>query len=152
MKLPLPHARWFLAAGLLLALTHSASALEYRSTGRATLLYDTPSTAGGKVAIAGIGLPLEVVVETDAWVKVRDHSGRLTWVEKSALNGVRSVMIKAEDSAIRKQPHLNADIVFRAARGVLLEIMGDANAYGWLPVRHADGLTGWLPAHEAWGR
>ncbi|HET9463230.1 MAG TPA: SH3 domain-containing protein, partial [Thiobacillus sp.] len=63
-----------LAAGLLLTLAAPAYALEYRSTGRAALLYDAPSTAAGKIAIAGSGLPLEVVVDTDAWVKVRDHS------------------------------------------------------------------------------
>jgi flagellar basal body rod protein FlgF len=70
----------FLLAGLLLALSAPASALEYRSTSRPALLYDAPSTAAGKVAIAGSGLPLEVIVDTDQWVKVRDHSGRRAWV------------------------------------------------------------------------
>lgn len=136
----------------MLALAHPASALEYRTTGRVALLYDAPSTAAGKVAIAGSGLPLEVVVDTQAWIKVRDHSGRLAWIEKSALGGTRNVMIKAESIAVRQQPRPDADIAFRAARGVLLEATGDANAFGWLPVKHADGLTGWLPAHEAWGK
>ena len=145
-------AALLLAGGLLLALANSASALEYRSTGRAALLYDAPSTAAGKLAVAGSGLPLEVVVDTEAWVKVRDYTGRLAWIEKSALGGARSVMVKAETSAIRQQPRADADIVFRAARGVLLEVTGEPDAYGWLPVKHADGLSGWLAAHEAWGR
>jgi SH3-like domain-containing protein len=138
--------------GLLLTLAYPASALEYRSTARATILYDAPSTLAGKVAIAGSGLPLEVIVELQNWVKVRDHSGRLTWVEKSVLNGTRSVMIKIESSAIRQRPRPDADIVFRAARGVLLESIGEPDGFGWLPVKHADGRTGWLPAHEVWGR
>ena len=141
-----------LAAGLLFTLADPAAALEYRSTGRAALLYDAPSTAAGKVAIAGSGLPLEVVVDTDAWVKVRDHSGRLAWVEKFALGGTKTVMVKADGSVIRQQPRADADVVFRAERGLLLEVTGAADPYGWLPVRHADGLAGWLPAHEAWGR
>lgn len=152
MKLRLDPARLLLAAGLLLALPHTASALEYRSTGRAALLYDAPSTAAGKVAIAGSGLPLEVVVDTDAWVKVRDASGRLAWIEKSALGTTRNVMIKAETTAIRQKPRADADVVFNAARNVLLEVTGEADAYGWLPVKHADGLAGWVPAHEVWGR
>lgn len=135
-----------------LALAHPASALEYRTTARAAVLYDAPSTAAGKVAIAGSGLPLEVVVDTQSWIKVRDHSGRLAWIEQSALGGTRSVMIKAESSAIRQQPRPDAEIAFRAVRGVLLEATGEANAFGWMPVKHANGLTGWLPAHEAWGR
>jgi len=87
LKLRLPLIGLAVAAGLLAALMQPAWALEYRSTGRATLLYDAPSTAAGKVAIAGNGLPLEVVVDTGAWVKVRDPNGHLAWVEKSALDG-----------------------------------------------------------------
>lgn len=146
------HAASLLAAGFLLALTQSASALEYRSTGRATILYDAPSTAAGKVAIAGSGLPLEVVVDTESWIKVRDFSGRLSWVEKSALGGAKTIMVKAETSTLRSQPRSDADIVTQVARGVLLSVTGPADAFGWLPVKHADGLAGWLPAHEAWGR
>ena len=146
------HSALLLAAGILLALAQSASALEYRSTGRATILYDAPSTAAGKVAIAGSGLPLEVVVDTESWIKVRDFSGRLSWVEKSALGGAKTVMVKAETSTLRKQPRADAEAVTQIARGVLLSVTGPADAFGWLPVKHADGLTGWLPAHEAWGR
>lgn len=152
MKLRFRRPRLLLAAGLLLALAHSASALEYRSTGRAALLYDAPSTTADKIAIAGSGLPLEVVVDTEAWVKVRGHSGRLAWIEKSALGGARSVMTKSESSIIRQQPRADADIAFRAARGLLLEVTGEVDAYGWLPVKHADGLAGWLPVNEVWGR
>ena len=141
-----------LAGGLLLALANPASALEYRSTGRAALLYDAPSTAGGKLAVAGRRLPLEVVVDTDAWVKVRDYTGRLAWIEKSALGGPRSVMVKADTSTIRQQPRADADVVFRAARGVLLEVTGKPDAYGWLPVKHADGLAGWVQMREVWGQ
>lgn len=146
------HAGSLLAAGFLLALSHPASALEYRSTGRATILYDAPSTVAGKVAIAGSGLPLEVVVDTESWIKVRDFSGRLSWVEKSALGSAKTIMVKAETSTIRKQPRADAEAVAQVARGVLLSVTGPADAFGWLPVKHAAGLTGWLPAHEAWGR
>lgn len=148
----LRHIGLSLAASLLLAWPCVASALEYRSTGRAALLHDAPSTAAGKVAIAGSGLPLEVVVDTDAWVKVRDHSGRLAWIEKSALGGAKTIMVTAETSAIRQQPRAEADVVFRAARGVLLEVTGQTDSHGWLPVKHPDGLAGWLPAREAWGK
>jgi SH3-like domain-containing protein len=141
-----------LVAGLLFALTPPAGALEYRSAGRAAILYDAPASTSGKLAIAGSGLPLEVVIDADAWVKVRDPGGRLGWIEKAALGGARSVMVKAEIGAIRKQPRADADIAFRAARGVLLELTGSADANGWLPVRHAGGQSGWLAVREAWGR
>jgi SH3-like domain-containing protein len=152
LKVRLSHAGSLLTASVLLALAQPASALEYRSTGRATILYDAPSTAAGKIAIAGSGLPLEIVVNGETWIKVRDSSGRLSWVEKSALGGAKTIMVKAETSVIRKQPRADAEVVTRVAHGVLLSVTGPADAYGWLPVKHADGLSGWLPAHEAWGR
>lgn len=140
------------AAALLVAWVPSAGALDYRTTSRPALLHDAPSTAAGRVAVAGSGVPLEVIVDTQAWLKVRDADGRLSWIEAAALGGPRNVMIKAESSTIRQQPRADAAVVFRAARGVLLEATGDVDAFGWIPVRHADGLAGWLPAHEAWGR
>jgi SH3-like domain-containing protein len=152
LKLRLPQPGLLLAASLLLALAQSASALEYRSTGRAALLYDAPSTAAGKVAIAGSGLPLEVVIDTNAWVKVRDFNGHLAWIEKAALGSAKSVMIKGDVSIVRQQPRDDAGVAFRAAHGVLLEVSGPANPYGWLPVKHASGLSGWVRAEEVWGQ
>lgn len=152
MKARLPAVVSLLALAFASFGAHPASTLEYRSTGRVALLYDAPSTAAGKVAIAGSGLPLEVVVDTEAWVKVRDHGGRLAWIEKSALGGARTVMVKVDASAVRQQPRVDAEIAFRAARGVLLEVSGEADALGWLPVKHAGGLGGWLRTHEVWGR
>lgn len=141
-----------LAAVLMFAAALPAWALEYRSTSRAALLYDAPTATAEKIAVAGSGLPLEVVVDAGAWVKVRDHNGSLNWVEASALGTPRTVMIKADASAIRKQPRSDADVVFRGARGLLLELKGNAETQGWLQVRHASGLSGWMPVHEAWGR
>jgi SH3-like domain-containing protein len=146
------HAGLFLIGGLLFVLANSAQALEYRSTGRAAVLYDAPSTAGSKLAVAGSGLPFEVVVDTDAWVKVRDYTGRLAWIEKSALDGSKSVMVKTETGTIRKQPRADAEAVFRATRGLLLDVTGKPDAYGWLPVKHANGLAGWISVQEVWGQ
>jgi SH3-like domain-containing protein len=150
--MPLFPRRW-LAAGLLFALAAPAAALEYRNTGRAAILYDAPATTAGRLAVAGAGLPLEVVVDTGAWVRVRDHGGRLAWIEQAALGGPRSVMVKSDSSPIRQQPRSDAEVAFRATRGVLLELRsGETAPPGWLAVRHASGLAGWLPVSEAWGQ
>lgn len=141
--------------GFLLALIGSlvapAHALDYRSTVDAALLYDAPSTAAARVAFAGKGVPLEIVVDTDLWAKVRDPSGRLAWIEKTALGHASSVMIRSELAEIRQEPRIDAEVTFRAARGVLLELTDEARPFGWLPVRHPDGHRGWLPARDAWG-
>jgi SH3-like domain-containing protein len=137
-------------AGLAALLACPSWALEYRSTGRAAILYDAPSRTAAKLAVAGIGVPFEVFVDTADWVKVRDHTGRLAWMEKSALGGKRSVMVTVDMASVRQQPQDQAEPLFRAARGVLLEIQGAARA-GWIEVRHADGVQGWLRQYEVWG-
>lgn len=152
MNVLLCRARRLAAAGLLCALALPAAALEYRNTSRAALLYDAPSTAATRVAIAGDGLPLEVVVTTDGWVKVRDPGGRLAWIEQAALSGARRVMVQADVSLVRKQPRADAELVFRATRGVLLELGSETGAPGWVPVRHGKGLVGWVPLGEVWGQ
>ncbi len=152
MNASLRRARRLAAVGLLCALALPAAALEYRNTVRASILYDAPSTAATRVAIAGDGLPLEVVVVAPGWVKVRDPGGRLAWIEQAALDGARRVMVQADVGLVRRQPRADAEVVFRAARGVLLELGSEAGTPGWVPVRHGNGLAGWLPLGEVWGR
>lgn len=127
-----------------------AWALQFRSTARPALLYDAPSQQAGKVAVAGVGVPFEVFVETDAWIKVRDVGGRLAWLEKSALGNARNVMVNVPEARVYAQASNTAETRFRVARGVLLSARGAPNA-GWLEVQHTDGLGGWIRQHEVWG-
>ncbi len=137
---------------LLVLLAAPAWGLEYRSTARAAILYDAPSTAATRLAVIGGKVPLEVIADTADWVKVRDASGRLSWIEKPALGINRSVMVKVDEIVVRQQAQADAEPVFRVARGVLLDAVGEPTALGWLQVRHVDGLSGWLRIHEVWGR
>lgn len=135
---------------LVLGLSSPAWALQFRNTARPAVLYDAPSQRAGKVAVAGVGVPFEVFVETDAWVKVRDANGRLAWLEKSALGNARNVMVNVPEARVYAQASTTADTRFRVSRGVLLSARGTPNA-GWLEVQHSDGLSGWIRQHEVWG-
>ncbi len=48
----------------------------------AAVLYDAPSKAAKALFVVQRHYPLEVIVNLEAWVKVRDHTGALTWVER----------------------------------------------------------------------
>ena len=145
MKKPL------LLAALALGAASSSWALEFRTAARATILYDAPSQHATKVAVAGVGVPFEVFVDTESWIKVRDATGRLTWLEKSALGNSRNVMVSVEEARVHQQPVATAELRFRAIRGVLLETRGAPRA-GWIEVQHADGMSGWVRQHEVWGQ
>lgn len=140
---------------LALPLSAPAWALQFRSTARPAVLYDAPSQHASKVAVAGAGVPFEVFVETDAWMKVRDVTGRLAWLEKSALGNARNVMVNVPEARVYAQASTSSETRFRVARGVLLNVRNAPNAaptIGWLEVQHADGMSGWIRQHEVWGQ
>lgn len=143
--------RLILALAWALPLATPAWALQFLSTTRPAVLYDAPSQQAGKVAVAGAGVPFEVFVETDAWIKVRDVSGRLAWLEKSALGNAPNVMVNVPETRVYAQASTSSETRFRVARGVLLSARSAPNT-GWLEIQHADGMSGWIRQHEVWGQ
>jgi SH3-like domain-containing protein len=134
----------------LFALLQPAFALDFASSARPAILYDAPSTAAKKIAIVSSGYPLERIVTTANWVKVRDETGSLLWIEESALAKGRTLRITAPIAQILESPSDIAPPSFRATQGVMLEILA-AESAGWIKVRHASGKEGYLRISDAWG-
>lgn len=138
-----------LAFALALAAS-GAQAMQFNSVAEPALLYETPSAQGRKLFIINAGTPVEVVVELDQWVKVRDPSGSLNWIERRALSKQRTVMITVDKAVARQSPEATAGISFEAVRDVVLDYVGPASN-GWIQVRHRDGTVGYLRVTEVWG-
>ena len=138
--------------GMLLLLTaFSAGAAEFRSVQEnAAVLYDAPSRAATPLFVVQRHYPLEVIVNLDAWVKVRDHAGALTWIEKKALGDKRMVLVTGTSAEARVRPEDGAPAAFAAAQNVALELV-EIVPNGWLRVRHADGASGFVRAAQVWG-
>lgn len=129
----------------------AALGAEYRSVQEnAAVLYDAPSRSAAPLWVVSRYYPLEVVVNLEAWVKVRDHAGALSWVEKKSLGERRTVLVTAASAEVRIRPEQGAPLVFVAAQNVALELVEIASE-GWLRVRHADGASGYLRAALVWG-
>ncbi|MDR1660853.1 MAG: hypothetical protein LBR95_00240 [Azoarcus sp.] len=141
------------AAVLLFAGSGAALAIDYASVARTAILYETSSLQARKLAIIHAGTPVEVVVTSPdlQWVKVRDPAGSMAWIEGSALNKQRTVLVTAEQAAVRRDATSDAPVVFEAVRDVVLEFVS-ASPNGWVKVRHADGSEGYLRFSEVWGR
>ncbi|MYN10277.1 SH3 domain-containing protein [Pseudoduganella aquatica] len=143
-------SRWIAGAALLLAAT-AGQALDFKSVGAApAILYDAPSTKGGKLFVAPRGMPLEVVLSYGDWVKVRDASGDLAWTESKGLSAKRTLVVRAANTKVRASADDSAAAVFIADKGVLLELAEPA-AGGWIKVRHRDGQSGYVKSSEIWG-
>ena len=128
-----------------------AAAAEFRSAGDpAVILYDAPSVKGRKLYIVNQGYPLEVMVQVEGWVKVRDATGTLAWAESKSLNTARTVLVRAAAVTIRQKPADDAPSVAEVRRDVLLNVLEPA-AGGWIQVRHRDGAAGYVRAADVWG-
>ena len=129
----------------------SARAADFRSVAEnAAVLYDAPSRAATPLYVVSRLYPLEVIVNLEAWVKVRDHTGALAWIETKSLAERRMVLVTAASAEARVRPEDAAPIAFTAQQNVALELIEIA-AGGWVRVRHADGATGFLRASQVWG-
>ncbi|MYM32796.1 SH3 domain-containing protein [Duganella sp. FT50W] len=141
-----------LIAALTMTLATTASqAYDFKSVGAApVILYDAPSTKGGKLFVVPRGAPLEVVLAYGEWLKVRDVNGELAWTEAKGLSAKRTVIVKTPNLKVRAAPEEAAAAVFTADKGVLLEL-SESVAGGWIKVRHRDGLIGFVKQSEVWG-
>ena len=143
-----------LCAVLLLA-AGAVEAAEYRSIVAPSVMYDAPSRQASRVFIAPRGMPVQVISTLGAWIKVRDASGDVVWVERTDLGERRSV-VTTSLTTVRQQPQDMAAEVMQLERGVLLELVRTTPAAGsatteWIEVRHRDGGSGWVRIAEVWG-
>jgi SH3-like domain-containing protein len=137
---------------LLLALgAVSAHAIEYRSVAvDAAILYDAPSAQARKLFLLSRYYPVEVIVTLEKWMKVRDASGALAWVEIRNLSEKRTVLINAAMADVRQSPNAAAPLAFQVQRDVALELI-EFSGGGWIKVRHRDGQSGYLEVSKVWG-
>ena len=135
----------------LLSAPGSVHAADYASVADGpAVLYDAPSLKAKKIFVVSRYLPLEQVVSLDNWVKVRDSSGVLAWIEKRALSSKRFVVVTAALAAVRQAPEEDAAVVLQARQQVALEWL-ESTGTGWLKVRHQDGVAGYVKTTDVWG-
>jgi SH3-like domain-containing protein len=128
-----------------------AHALDYGSVGvSSAILYDAPSLKAKKIFVVNRYLPLEQVVSLDDWVKVRDSSGSLAWIEKRALSNKRFVAVMTPLATVYQAADASAPVAFNARQQVAMEWL-ESSDNGWVKVRHPDGMTGFVRATEVWG-
>ena len=128
-----------------------AHAAEFRAVAEsAAIMYDAPSKASTPVFVASRFYPVEVIVNLEAWVKVRDHTGTLSWIERKSLSEKRTVIVTAPNVEVRSRAEDSAPVAFQATLNVALDLV-EILPSGWLRVRHADGSTGFVRVGLVWG-
>lgn len=138
--------------GIVLSFSSYASAeIEYFSIAEnAVVMYDAPSLKADKLFVASRFLPVEAVVNVEGWVKVRDSSGSLAWVEKKALSQQRYVVVTVPMADVFQSANVSSALIFQAEENTVLEWL-DSDTQGWVKVRHPDGQTGYVKVTQVWG-
>lgn len=128
-----------------------AHAVDYVSVGESSaILYDAPSLKAKKLFVVNRYMPFEQVVTLDNWVKVRDRSGGLYWVEKRVLSSKRYVFALPPLLEVRAEPDSGSPRLFQVRQQVVLERL-ESTGTGWVKVRHQDGEVGYVRSSEVWG-
>jgi SH3-like domain-containing protein len=148
---PIRFRHRLIAGSLMLLVSCAAAAFDFKTIGaHSVILYDAPSTRGGKLYIAPSGMPVEVVLSYADWVKVRDVTGDMAWTETKNLSAKRNVIVRVASAKVRSAPDENAPVVMLAEKNVMLELV-DPEAGNWVRVRHRDGIVGYVKASDIWG-
>ncbi len=118
------------------------AALEYLSMAdNVVIIYNAPSLKADKIFVASRYLPVEAIVKVEGWVKVRDSSGTLAWVEQKAVSDKRFVIVIELQADVYQEADSNSTLVFQAQKNVILEWL-ESSINGWIKVRHRDGQSG----------
>lgn len=127
-------------------------AVEYRAVGDApAILYDAPAVRGKKLFVAPRGMPFEVVVAIEGWLKVRDRAGDMAWIERRQVSDRRTVVSVAA-AQLRDKPEEKAAVVLEVAGDVVLDLVESTTTTpGWIRVRHRDGASGFVRISQIWG-
>jgi SH3-like domain-containing protein len=144
----------FVLAAAALSLIAGAANADFRQTSAdATIAFEGPSAKATKQYLYSRGTPVEVVVQIEGWLKVRDAQGALAWVEKKALTDRTNVQIKSPTADALAAPDAASPIVFRAESGVLLTLVTPQppNTGAWAQVRHRDGQVGFVRVDALFG-
>ena len=136
---------------MMLSCTGAAHAVDFVSVNESSaILYDAPSIQAKKMFVVNRYMPFEQIVMLDNWVKVRDRSGGLYWMEKRVLSGKRYVYALNPLLDIYATPDSGAARLFQVRQQIALELI-EATGTGWIKVRHLDGNVGYARSIEVWG-
>lgn len=143
--------RRVVASALMLCLAGVAGAADFVSVAEPTaVLYDAPSLKSNKLFVISRFTPLEQVVVLDTWIKVRDSSGALAWIEKRVASNKQFVAVVVDQANLRDAPQEAAATLLRIKRNVALELL-ERTGNGWIKVRHAGGVEGFVQTSDIWG-
>ncbi|MBX3617565.1 SH3 domain-containing protein [Nitrosomonas sp.] len=141
---------WLFSSLLFLPVAAEAEMAFFSISDKSVVMYDAPSLKADKLYVADRYLPVEVIVDVEGWVKVRDSSGSLAWIEKKFLNEQRYVIVTVPLADVHRSADANSELLFQAEENIVMEWL-ESDVPGWVKVRHKDGQVGYVKVTQVWG-
>ncbi len=95
------------------------------------------------------GYPLSVTNRRGNWLQVTDFEGDTGWIYRPLTAKRPHFIVKVEVANLRSSPSPQARRVGQATYGEILRTVKHRS--GWVQVRRADGLKGWIARRLLWG-
>jgi len=95
------------------------------------------------------GLPVQVVAETSEWRRICDPDGGVVWVNRSMIDGRRTVLARGPAPVDLMESTKSPAKVMGVLAARALATLDDCKG-GWCRVK-AGGVSGWARAETLWG-
>ena len=116
------------------------------------VLFEGPSKTTEKMFIVTEGYPLEVLVSLKDWKKVKDHNGKISWIESKYTDNERTVLILKDDAVIFNQANDKSHKLANVDKFVVLKLNSPMLIGNWAQVKtQIEGLIGFINSKEVWG-
>ena len=116
------------------------------------VLFEGPSKTTEKMYIVTEGYPLEVLVSLKDWKKVKDHNGKISWIESKNIHNERTLLITKDDTVIFNQANEKSHKLANVDKFVVLKLNSPILVGNWAQVKtQIEGLIGFVNAREVWG-
>ena len=116
------------------------------------ILFQGPSNVTEKLFIVTEGYPLEVLVSLKDWKKVKDHNGKISWIESKYTHKERTVLILNDDAVIFNQANDKSHKLANVDKFVVLKLNSSMLIDNWAQVKtQIEGLIGFINSEEVWG-
>ena len=116
------------------------------------VLFEGPSNTTEKMFIVTEGYPLKVLVSLKDWKKVKDHNGKISWIESKYTQDERTVLILNNDAVIFNQANEKSHKLANVEKFVVLRLNSNLLIGEWAEVKtKIEGLVGFIHSKNVWG-
>jgi len=116
------------------------------------VLFEGPSNTTEKMFIVTEGYPLKVLVSLKDWKKVKDHNGKISWIEAKNTQDERTVLILDNDAIIFNQANDKSHKLANVEKFVVLKLNSNMLIGEWAEVKtQIEGLVGFIHYRAVWG-